>query len=277
MLRKYIYSEKTDNIYFDATKKPNAKRAIIFLHGLCSSRRSWGKDYRVLSKYGSLYFVDLLGFGFSAKPDTNYTLEKHISALREFVEKEVKEKEIIFVGHSLGSIIALGYTSLYPGQVKKAILTALPYYFSSEEAKSYAKNASRLKFIFSYNLRTKVLCTLMCSVFGSITRLISPYLIIKDLPKELAHDGFRHSYQSYISTLTNVIYNQNLTKLLSPSLLKKISLIHGTRDKIVPLKNVEKLAKKYDIPLTILENSAHRFPIFDSQPVVEELERVVNF
>jgi len=272
MLRKYIYSEKSKNIYFDAIKKSHTDTAIIFLHGLCSSRRSWGSLYNSLSEKASLYFIDLLGFGFSAKPNIDYTLENHIAALKKFIDKEVQEKDIIFVGHSLGSIIALGYTSFHPERVKKAILIGLPYYQSREEAKKYAETASRFKFIFTYNLQTKILCTLVCSVFGSITRQISPQVFIKDLPKAVAQDGFRHSYQSYISTLTNVLYNQNLSQLLKENITKKLILIHGSDDTLTPMVNIHTLAKNHNLYLEIQQNANHHFPMFDNKPIIDILK-----
>src|SRR5258706_8331570 len=169
MLRKFIYSEKTENIYFDSIKKSYADTAIIFLHGLGGSRQSWGKFYTNLSQYASLYFIDLLGYGFSAKPNITYTLENHIASLKTFIDQEVKEQDIILVGHSLGSIIALGYTSYNPERIKKTILIALPYYHSPDEAYKHISTSSKYTFIFSYNLKTKILCTFMCSLFGSIT------------------------------------------------------------------------------------------------------------
>jgi len=275
MLRKFIYSEKAENIYFEAIRKSNADTAVIFLHGLGGSRRSWGNMYNSFPEKASLYFIDLLGFGFSAKPNISYTLEHHIAALKKFIDREVKENNIIFVGHSLGSIIALGYTSVYLEKVKKAILIGLPYYKSSEEAKKYASNASRFKFIFFYNLRTKILCTLMCSIFGSLTRQISP-LFMRDLPRGVAQDVHRHSYQSYISTLTNVLYKQNLPNLLNDSMKNKIILIHGSDDKVAPIENINELVKKYNLSLVVQPNADHSFPLYDSKSVLNILEKEIK-
>lgn len=275
MLRKFIYSEKAENLYFDAIKKPNADTAILFLHGLGGSRRSWGDHYNSLSKHASLYFIDLLGYGFSAKPSIEYTLDNHISALKKFIEKEVKEKYIILVGHSLGAIIALGFTSLYPEKIKKTILLSLPYYNSPEEAYKYVSKSSRFTFIFKYNLQTKILCTVICSFFGPITRQISP-LFIRNIPRPVAQDVHRHSYQSYISTLTNVLYNQNLPKLFKPLINCKLILIHGTSDSIVPIKNINKLTSIYNLSLLVKSNADHRFPLFESSYIINILEKELN-
>lgn len=276
MIRKFIYSEKTDTIYFDAIKKTDAGTAIIFLHGLVGSRRSWGKEYHVLSKQASLYFIDLLGFGFSAKPNISYTLENHIEAAKQFIEKEVKEKNVILVGHSFGALIALGYTSFYPERIKKTILLALPYYHSAKEAYATLIASGKYTFVYKDTLKVKIFCTLVCSIFGSLARQITP-LIMRDLPRGVVQDAHRHSYHSYMSSLTNVLYNQNLTKLLSPSITKKILLIHGSGDKVAPLKNIEELVRKHDLSLTIFKNAVHRFPIYESELVVKMIEKEIDF
>ena len=89
-LRTFFTNEKTDNIYFEKVKKEESNHAIIFLHGIIASRRFWPKEFHKLNDNATLYFVDLLGFGYSAKPNSSYTLENHLNALRNFIKKEVR-------------------------------------------------------------------------------------------------------------------------------------------------------------------------------------------
>jgi pimeloyl-ACP methyl ester carboxylesterase len=277
MLRKYIYSEKSNSIYFEKIEsvKKDANTAIIFLHGIAGSRRSWGKEYQELSATASLYFIDLLGHGFSAKPKIAYTLENHMKALHEFITSKVREERIVLVGHSLGAILALGYTATYPQRIVKTILLSLPYYHDEPEAKRYIATGSRFKFIFSDSLQTKIVCTFMCSLFGSVTRQIAP-LLMRDLPREVAQDVHRHSYQSYISTLTNVLYQQSLHQLVNKTMGDTLVLLHGEQDQIVPLKNITELSQTYRIPLQLLQHGTHRFPLEESAFVTQAIKKITD-
>ena len=54
---------------------------VVFLHGLGASLRYWGRGYDALSSSHRLVFIDLLGFGGSAKPDGAYDAAQHTTAL----------------------------------------------------------------------------------------------------------------------------------------------------------------------------------------------------
>ena len=255
-----LKNEKSSNIYFGSIKNPNAKTAIIFIHGLVGSRRYWNKTYQNLSQKYSLYFIDLLGFGFSAKPKANYILETHIKALKKFVDKEVEEDTVILVGHSLGAIIALSYTSTYLQKVERAYLLALPYYHSEEEAKEHIKLTTFPSYFVVDTIWLKILCNTFCYFGGPISRRVVP-IFAHGLPKETISDSFLHTYNSYISTLYNVLYKQNIPSLLPDKVRKKLVLIHGEQDKTVPIQNVRELARNYKLELVVLSNQGHKFPI----------------
>ncbi|HSX09395.1 MAG TPA: alpha/beta hydrolase [Candidatus Saccharimonadales bacterium] len=258
-IESFLRVEKSSHIYFEKIEKANSSTAIIFLHGLCGSRRQWHKQYRGLSKKYSLYFIDLLGFGFSAKPNIQYTLSTHVEALHTFIQKEVKEKSIILVGHSFGTIVALGYLQKYPKQVKKTFLLSLPYFLSSEEAMSHLKANYRPQYFVVDSWYLKLTCKVWCHYGGPITRKIMPY-IYKNLPKEVAHDGLLHTYNSYITSLYNVVYKQDITSLLTKNISQKIYLFHANNDKLAPFSNIQNLSKKYNLPLHIVKDGTHDLP-----------------
>lgn len=264
-------NEKNENIYFDSVINPNATKAVIFLHGIAGSRRYWSKEYKTLSRKYSLYFIDLLGFGLSAKPNTNYTLEKHITALHIFIQKEVKEKSIVLVGHSLGATITLAYAHTYPKRVEEAFLLSLPYFHSEKDAKEHLKNTTSPSYFVIDTLLTRITCSFICYFGGPISRRIMHFFIRK-YPKEVVSDGFLHTYNSYISTLYNVVYKQNIPNLLSQNTSKKITLIHGDQDKTVSIQNIQELAEKYNLKLITLPNQEHTFPIQADREVIKLLQ-----
>lgn len=258
-IQTFLNVEKSSHIYYEKIEKANSSTAIIFVHGLCGSRRSWNKQYRELSKKYSLYFVDLLGFGFSAKPEISYTLQAHVEALHTFIENEVKEKSVILVGHSFGAIVATGYLQKYPKEVKQAFLLSLPYFLSGEEAMSHLKANYKPQYFVVDSWYLKVTCKVWCHYGGTLTRKIMPYLY-RNLPKEVANDGLLHTYNSYITSLYNVVYKQDITSLLTRQISEKILLFHADNDRLAPFSNIKTLSKKYNLPLHIIRNGTHEFP-----------------
>ena len=83
---------------------------IVFLPGLGASLRYWGKAYDAFAPTHRLMFIDLLGFGGSAKPDGPYDRKAHVAALvdafnkwdivdeerRHYLQREV-ERELVKV------------------------------------------------------------------------------------------------------------------------------------------------------------------------------------
>jgi pimeloyl-ACP methyl ester carboxylesterase len=81
---------------------------VVFLHGFAASLSTW-HDISGLFPPESfrLYFLDLKGFGFSAKPrDGRYTPEDQAAVVTAFIEAEGL-RQIVLIGHSLGGGIAL--------------------------------------------------------------------------------------------------------------------------------------------------------------------------
>lgn len=258
-IQSFLNGEKSEHIYYEKIGNAKAETAIIFLHGLCGSRRQWHEHYKNLSKKYSLYYIDLLGFGFSAKPDIPYTLQTHTEAIHTFIQKHVKEKSIILVGHSFGAIVALGYLQTYPKEVKKIFLFSLPYFLSSEEAMNHLKVNYKPQYFVVDSWYLKLTCNVWCHYGGPFTRKIMPY-IYRNLPKEVARDGLLHTYNSYITSLYNVIYHQDITSLLTKDISKKIFLFHADKDSLAPLKNIEGLSKQYNLPLHVVKNGTHDLP-----------------
>jgi pimeloyl-ACP methyl ester carboxylesterase len=272
-IQSFLNVEKSNHIYYEKIEKTDSSTAIIFLHGLCGSRRQWHKKYKNLSKEYSLYLIDLLGFGFSAKPDIPYTLQTHIEALHTFIQKNVKEKSIVLVGHSFGAIVVLGYMQKYPKEVNKIFLLSLPYFLSSEEAMSHLKGNYKPQYFVVDSWFLKLTCKIWCHYGGPITRKIMPY-VYKNLPKEVATDGLLHTYNSYITSLYNVIYKQDIKSLLTKDTSKKIFLFHADNDRLAPFSHIKALAKEYSIPLHVIKNGSHEFPFNennDSYPLLYKL------
>lgn len=98
-------------------------RALVALHGFGTTGE---RTFRHMAKQTRqagipLYAPDLLGTGFSDKPDVPYTLDLLARLNVAFVEKLGLNKPIL-LGHSMGGKIAAATLALYPDQFSGLIL-----------------------------------------------------------------------------------------------------------------------------------------------------------
>ncbi|MDB9314843.1 alpha/beta fold hydrolase [Spirulina sp. CS-785/01] len=79
---------------------------LLFIHGFGASTDHWRKNMAELQTEFSVWAIDLLGFGRSAKPNLAYSGDLWREQLQDFITEVVKQP-VILVGNSLG-----GYASL---------------------------------------------------------------------------------------------------------------------------------------------------------------------
>jgi len=105
--------------YLDSGDGP----AVLFIHGLTGSHRSWSHlvdemntDHRVLAP-------DLFGHGASSKLMGDYSLGAHAATLRDLLDLLGIERATL-VGHSFGGGIAMQFCFLFPHRVERLVLVA---------------------------------------------------------------------------------------------------------------------------------------------------------
>ncbi len=82
-------------------------RPLVLVHGFGASIGHWRNNIPVLAAGGYRVFaLDLLGFGASAKPELDYSLEVWQEMLGDFWSEQIKEPAV-FVGNSIGALLSL--------------------------------------------------------------------------------------------------------------------------------------------------------------------------
>jgi len=120
--------DPNQNYYF--FKKKNGT-PLVFIHGVGLDHRMWDNQVNYLDKFSILTY-DLLGHG-----KTPYDKEK--LSLKDFSDQllnllhYLKIEKINLIGFSLGSLIALDFSSRFQKKIEKLILIGTTYKRSDEE------------------------------------------------------------------------------------------------------------------------------------------------
>ncbi|XP_030506513.2 pheophytinase, chloroplastic isoform X2 [Cannabis sativa] len=102
--------------------------ALVLIHGFGANSDHWRKNISVLAKSHRVYSIDLIGYGYSEKPnprqfgDTSfYTFETWGTQLNEFC-KEVVKSEAFFICNSIGGVVGLQAAIMEPSICKGIML-----------------------------------------------------------------------------------------------------------------------------------------------------------
>ena len=94
---------------------------LVLIHGYTSSVYSWKDVFEPLSQNFRVIAVDLKGFGFSGKPDGDYSRRAQALLVSHLLEHLHVEHAWI-CGNSMGGEVALNLAIVNPGQVSGLIL-----------------------------------------------------------------------------------------------------------------------------------------------------------
>jgi pimeloyl-ACP methyl ester carboxylesterase len=117
----YYYSDRLKLQFWDwgASGLP----PMLLVHGGLDHARNWDWVARSLRQHFHVYAMDLRGHGNSAwAPGATYSIAEHVLDIATLVDLLAPDgRPIYLIGHSLGGILTLVYSGLYPDRVRKAI------------------------------------------------------------------------------------------------------------------------------------------------------------
>ena len=214
------------------------KNKLVLLHGLTGSLNYWKRSLENISKTHSLLLIDLLGFGDSPKPKSDYSLSVQLQALELILKKEgFNDGKTIMGGHSMGAIISLALLQKHPNWFKSGIFIGIPVYKNADEFKKVMSTHS-----FVDRISTSKFSKYICMVHPIfMSRAFKP----DNLTDEVYEDAKKHHWMSYYYSLTEVILKTDLYAIARKISDKDVLFIHGEKDTTAPLKNALKLLKEF--------------------------------
>jgi pimeloyl-ACP methyl ester carboxylesterase len=94
---------------------------LVLIHGYTSSTYSWKEVFEPLAKSFHVIAVDLKGFGFSSKPDGDYTRRAQALLVTHLLDHLQLDK-VWLCGNSMGGEVALNFALQNAGRVTGLIL-----------------------------------------------------------------------------------------------------------------------------------------------------------
>ncbi|MDL2220742.1 alpha/beta hydrolase [Eubacteriales bacterium OttesenSCG-928-N14] len=96
---------------------------VLFVHGIGQSGYTWRYNFMPFSEQFLCVAPDLIGYGFSDKPDLTYTIEENSEFLLAFLNAlRIKQTHIVAMG--TGAVYALDFMIHYPDRVGRAAMIA---------------------------------------------------------------------------------------------------------------------------------------------------------
>lgn len=99
------------------------EQTLLFIHGLATYLPSWNKNIEVLKSRYRCIAIDLPGYGRSSKGNTTSSLNDYAEVVLKVID-ELRLKNVILVGHSMGGQVAVTTVLKSPDQFERLILLA---------------------------------------------------------------------------------------------------------------------------------------------------------
>ena len=94
---------------------------LIFLHGTGGHAEAYVRNLAAHAPYFDTYAIDMLGHGYTAKPDYDYEIPRYLEHLLAFIAT-VGIKRVSLSGESLGGWVAGAFAAAHPERVDRLVL-----------------------------------------------------------------------------------------------------------------------------------------------------------
>lgn len=242
------------------------KPPILLIHGFGAAMDQWRDNIPALAAEHTVYTIDLLGFGASEKPPTDYSIYLWVEQVLNFWQKFVGTPMII-VGNSIGSLVATIAASNHPEIAEGVVTISLPdieafqalvpkWLQPLERAVKAIVNAIFIKPLFylfrqPWMIRFVLKAIVYCDRSRVDDQLVE--IIAKPARDRQAAEAFARLNRS----INQPNYSPSLTQALS-KLQVPLLILWGSRDRIIPPSEGKRLVQyAANASLVYLESVGH--------------------
>lgn len=230
------------------------KTPILFIHGFSSNIHTWEALFNQFDNEFSypIIAIDLLGFGFSDKPEISYTREFYLDLIYKIISY-YNFKKVLLVGNSMGGEISLRFTIQHPELVEKLILIDSAGLIERKNLPWFLQKSSKFflsSFNFIFTNKTAIRYFLK-TAFYDPTKVNQKKVELYYLP--LKTEGGTRAHLSLFDHPIHKIPFEDLKKIQIPTLI-----IWGLNDQWIPLEHGLLLNKHIlNSKLVILPETGH--------------------
>lgn len=242
---------------------------MVLLHGLGASSHYWDLVLDRLDGFGCVA-PDLLGFGRSPAPDRSpYDVDAHLAALVPLVAPGS-----LVVGHSTGGILAAALAARRPELVGALLLVSLPAYPDEATAR---REIGALGLLARLTVQDHPAARLVCEAMCHLRPLTiaAAGAVVRDMPRQVAADAARHTWESYRGTLVSVVVAHRVEGDLA-AFAGPVSLLHGRHDETAPPAHVERLAGQSARVAVEFVDGDHHLPVRRADLVAAAVARAAG-
>lgn len=251
-----------------------SKKSILFLHGFTGSAMDWNDVAQKIHKRFNKLALDLVGHGKSSSPaSVNYYTDESLVNQIENVLNNLRLKEIILCGYSMGGRIALNFSIVKPEFVKGLIIESASAGFKNEKERIARKESDEelAAFIEKNSLEDFAARWLDQELFGTLRRFSN------DKQKRLKEERAKNSKIGLANSLrgfgTGVMpyLGSELSKLKLPILL----ITGGLDDKFTRInQNLRKMVRSSKHK--IISTAGHNTHLEEPKKFVEAVNGFLN-
>lgn len=115
----YVQAGGLDTRYLNAGSPD--KPGLIFLHGTGGHAEAYVRNLGPHGEHFNTYAIDMLGHGYTGKPDYDYEIQRYIDHLLSFIDT-VGMDRVSLSGESLGGWIAGAFAVAHPDRIDRLVL-----------------------------------------------------------------------------------------------------------------------------------------------------------
>jgi len=176
-------------------------RPVVLVHGLASSHVTFQNVVKLLP-HNRVIALDLLGFGASIAPEAaTFTIEEHVRALTDAINRLHLMAPFVLVGHSMGALIGCRYAAGHPRRLAGLVLVSPPVYLAPDEFGDVHDRRAMRRYLGAYDfLRRNKWFTIQ---EAALVEWLSPIRKAIEINK-LDWQAFTLSLQNTIETQTTI-------------------------------------------------------------------------